>query len=211
VPEPWRSARAPGYGRCHQSVGEQAAASQPDLGPRIQLGPAGRLRARRLGRRNPRVHLDTVAHQDFQRLGIGRDLVRAVTGEAFKAGLRLGARRLRAQARELLPERARVPADTSRAPRLARWAGATRARTASMHRMPECACRRRLSNLIAIAVQNGGWRVVVRAPSLSRWVAILSPLSRCTWVYRCAQVPGDQAGDFLRVAAELLREVPVQP
>ncbi len=30
--------------------------------------------------------LDTVVHPDFQRLGIGRDLVRAVTDEAFKAG-----------------------------------------------------------------------------------------------------------------------------
>jgi tRNA(Met) C34 N-acetyltransferase TmcA len=27
-----------------------------------------------------------VVHPDFQRLGIGRDLVHAVTGEAFKAG-----------------------------------------------------------------------------------------------------------------------------
>ena len=30
--------------------------------------------------------LDTAVHPDFQRLGIGRDLVRAVTDEAFKAG-----------------------------------------------------------------------------------------------------------------------------
>jgi GNAT superfamily N-acetyltransferase len=30
--------------------------------------------------------LDTVVHPDFQRLGIGRDLVRAVTAEALKAG-----------------------------------------------------------------------------------------------------------------------------
>ena len=30
--------------------------------------------------------LDTAVHPDFQRLGIGRDLVRAVTAEAFKAG-----------------------------------------------------------------------------------------------------------------------------
>jgi ribosomal protein S18 acetylase RimI-like enzyme len=30
--------------------------------------------------------LDTMVHPDFQRLGIGRDLVRAVTAEAFKAG-----------------------------------------------------------------------------------------------------------------------------
>jgi|SRR5450756_234070 len=30
--------------------------------------------------------LDTVVHPDFQHLGIGRDLVRTVTGEAFKAG-----------------------------------------------------------------------------------------------------------------------------
>ena len=30
--------------------------------------------------------LDTAVHPDFQRLGLGRDLVRAVTGEAFKAG-----------------------------------------------------------------------------------------------------------------------------
>lgn len=30
--------------------------------------------------------LDTAVHPDFQRLGIGRDLVRMVTDEAFKAG-----------------------------------------------------------------------------------------------------------------------------
>jgi ribosomal protein S18 acetylase RimI-like enzyme len=30
--------------------------------------------------------LDTAVHPDFQRLGIGRDLVEAVTAEAFKAG-----------------------------------------------------------------------------------------------------------------------------
>ena len=30
--------------------------------------------------------LDTAVHPDFQRLGIGRDLVHAVTAEAFKAG-----------------------------------------------------------------------------------------------------------------------------
>ena len=30
--------------------------------------------------------LDTMVHPDFQRLGIGRDLVRTVTDEAFKAG-----------------------------------------------------------------------------------------------------------------------------
>ena len=30
--------------------------------------------------------LDTAVHPDFQRLGIGRDLVRTVTTEAFKAG-----------------------------------------------------------------------------------------------------------------------------
>src|SRR5580698_5415712 len=30
--------------------------------------------------------LDTAVHPDFQRLGIGRDLVRAVTDEAFRAG-----------------------------------------------------------------------------------------------------------------------------
>jgi ribosomal protein S18 acetylase RimI-like enzyme len=30
--------------------------------------------------------LDTAVHPDFQRLGIGRDLVRTVTSEAFKAG-----------------------------------------------------------------------------------------------------------------------------
>jgi ribosomal protein S18 acetylase RimI-like enzyme len=30
--------------------------------------------------------LDTVVHPDFQHLGIGRDLVRTVTDEAFKAG-----------------------------------------------------------------------------------------------------------------------------
>ena len=30
--------------------------------------------------------LDTAVHPDFQRLGIGQDLVRAVTAEAFKAG-----------------------------------------------------------------------------------------------------------------------------
>ena len=30
--------------------------------------------------------LDTAVHPDFHRLGIGRDLVRAVTAEAFKAG-----------------------------------------------------------------------------------------------------------------------------
>ena len=30
--------------------------------------------------------LDTAVHPDFQRLGIGRDLVRTVTDEAFKAG-----------------------------------------------------------------------------------------------------------------------------
>ena len=30
--------------------------------------------------------LDTAVHPDFQRLGIGRDLVRAVTEEAFRAG-----------------------------------------------------------------------------------------------------------------------------
>ena len=30
--------------------------------------------------------LDTAVHPDFQRLGIGRDLVLAVTAEAFKAG-----------------------------------------------------------------------------------------------------------------------------
>jgi ribosomal protein S18 acetylase RimI-like enzyme len=30
--------------------------------------------------------LDTMVHPDFQRLGIGRDLVRAVTDEAFTAG-----------------------------------------------------------------------------------------------------------------------------
>ena len=30
--------------------------------------------------------LDTVVHPGFQRLGIGADLVRAVTGEAFRAG-----------------------------------------------------------------------------------------------------------------------------
>jgi GNAT superfamily N-acetyltransferase len=30
--------------------------------------------------------LDTAVHPDFQGLGIGRDLVRAVTDEAFKAG-----------------------------------------------------------------------------------------------------------------------------
>jgi GNAT superfamily N-acetyltransferase len=30
--------------------------------------------------------LDTAVHPDFQRLGIGRDLVRTVTAEAFKAG-----------------------------------------------------------------------------------------------------------------------------
>jgi ribosomal protein S18 acetylase RimI-like enzyme len=30
--------------------------------------------------------LDTVVHPDFQHLGIGRDLVRTVTAEAFKAG-----------------------------------------------------------------------------------------------------------------------------
>jgi ribosomal protein S18 acetylase RimI-like enzyme len=30
--------------------------------------------------------LDTAVHPDFQRLGIGRDLVQAVTAEAFKAG-----------------------------------------------------------------------------------------------------------------------------
>jgi len=30
--------------------------------------------------------LDTAVHPDFRRLGIGRDLVRAETDEAFKAG-----------------------------------------------------------------------------------------------------------------------------
>ncbi len=30
--------------------------------------------------------LDTAVHPDFRRLGIGRDLVRTVTDEAFKAG-----------------------------------------------------------------------------------------------------------------------------
>jgi ribosomal protein S18 acetylase RimI-like enzyme len=30
--------------------------------------------------------LDTIVHPDFQHLGIGRNLVRTVTGEAFKAG-----------------------------------------------------------------------------------------------------------------------------
>src|SRR5579875_769285 len=47
---------------------------------------------------------------------------------------------------------------------------------------------------------------------LSRWVAVLSPLGRrCAGACRGAQVAGDQAGDFLRVVAELLRQVPVQP
>ena len=53
--------------------------------------------------------LDTMVHPDFQRLGIGRDLVRAVIGRGVQGGLRLGARRLRARVRDLLRARLRLP------------------------------------------------------------------------------------------------------
>jgi len=58
--------------------------------------------------------LDTAVHPDFQRLGIGRDLVRAVTDEAFKAGCDWVHVDYEPQ---LLRERLWVPANARRAPR----------------------------------------------------------------------------------------------
>ena len=60
--------------------------------------------------------LDTMVDPGFQRLGIGRDLVAAVTDESFKGRRRLGARRLRTRVRHLLRARLRLPTHPGRPP-----------------------------------------------------------------------------------------------